>query len=78
MAGFGINNFMIFKLFPPFLWQSLGSNMLNGMLQGFFYAHVFVPVGGLRERRKNMREKGFSLVDMENLKMEDILKGRRF
>lgn len=33
---------------------------------------------GLHERRKNLREKGFSLVDMENLEMEGILKERFF
>lgn len=58
--------------------QNLGSIMLNSLLQRFFYANAFMNGNGLHERRKNLREKGFSLVDMENLEMEGILKERCF
>lgn len=35
-------------------------------------------MGGLHESRKNLREKDFPLVDVENLEMEGVLKERCF
>lgn len=39
-----------------------------------FFAYAFVNGDGLHERRKNLREKNFSLVDMENLEVESLWK----
>lgn len=73
---------MILKFFnyshSSILRQNLGSIMLNGMLQGLFYANAFMNGNGLHERRKNLRKRGFSLVDMEGLEIEGILKERCF
>lgn len=39
---------------------------------------IHLLMGGLHERRKNLREKDFSLMNVEYLKMDGILKERFF
>lgn len=78
-VGFGNNNFSIFKLFPLFYSQAEpGFHYAQWHAARVFYANAFLNGNRLHKRRKNLREKGVSLVDMENLEMEGILKERCF
>lgn len=43
-----------------------------------FFMLTHLLMGGLHESRKNLREKDFPLVDVENLEMEGVLKERCF
>lgn len=76
-VGFGNNDFLILK------WLNSSSDRAEVPVWPRAYCKVFfmlthLLMGSLHGSRKNLREKDFPLVDVENLEIEGVLKERCF